>query len=205
MKNHRKMRAYYDYDNQTDDVTGISELGDKKEKWGVNAGPCSQECVGKGLKNSRQSSQEGESITDMRRGSLIESHRWRSQGQSCSSSRTHRPSTLGFRGGLWITCLADKIPKKPSLKRTGLFCPQLEAKSIMVGKSVLTGAWGHSSRFIHCQKPKQWVSAQQPSPFSPARTSAHGMVPPFRMGFPPNLENLPSARPEVSLLHGSRS
>lgn len=69
MKNHRKMRVCYDYDNQTDDATGISELGDKKEKWGVNAGPCPQERVGKGLKNSRQSSQEGESITDVRRGS----------------------------------------------------------------------------------------------------------------------------------------
>lgn len=30
MKKHRKMRVCYDYDNQTDDVTGISELGDKK-------------------------------------------------------------------------------------------------------------------------------------------------------------------------------
>lgn len=193
MKKHRKLRVCYDYDNQTDDVTGISELGDRKEKWGVNAGPCSQEHVGKGLKNSRQSSQEGRALQTCAEGVWLRVTGGEVKDRAVPPSWTHRPSAHGFRGGLWITYMSCwQNSKKPSLKRMGLFCPQLEAKSIMVGKSVLAGAWGNGSRFIHCQKPKQWVSAQQPSHFSSARTSAHGMVSPFRMGFPPNLENLPS-------------
>lgn len=66
------MRVCCDFDNQTDNVTGVSELGDKKEKWGgrgVKAEPRPQEHVGKALPNSRQPSQR-ESITDVcRRGS----------------------------------------------------------------------------------------------------------------------------------------